>query len=325
MRSGFVLIFALLLAACSPGAGASDSLNVVAINPILGDVVSQVGGEQVQVTVLIPAGTDPHAFEVTPQDAAKIAEADLVVINGLGLEASLEAFLHDAEEAGRVVVASEGVVPLEFEDAHEHEDEHEHEGEEHDHEGEEHDHEDEEHDHHHEGEDPHVWMNPLNVITWVDNIAAALTAADAANAAAYQANAEAYKASLTELDDWITQQVAEVPVNSRQLVTDHESFNYFAQRYGFEIVGALIPSFSTLSEISAGELAELEETITAHNVPAIFVGASINPSLAERVSTDTGVALVILYGETLSASDGPAPNYIEMMNYNVSSIVDALR
>lgn len=329
MRSSFILILALLLAACSPGAGAGGSLNIVAINPILGDVVSQLGGQHVEVHVLIPAGTDPHAFEPTPQDAAKIAEADLVVINGLGLEASLEAFLQDAEEAGRVIVASDGVAPLDFEgheDEHSHEGEdHEHEGEDHEHEGEDHDHEGEEHGHHHEGEDPHVWMNPLNVIIWVENIAAALIDADAANAADYQTNAEAYSASLNELDGWIAQQVTEVPVNSRLLVTDHESFNYFAQRYGFEIIGALIPSFSTLSEIPAGELAELEETITAHDVPAIFVGASINPSLAERVSADTGVALVILYGETLSAVDGPAPSYIEMMRYNVSSIVGALR
>ncbi len=320
MRSGLFIILALLLAACAPVTGSSDGFTVLATNPILGDVVSQVGGEHVVVHVLIPPGTDPHAFEPTPQDAAKIAEADLVVVNGLGLEASLEAFLHDAESDGRVVVASDGIATLEFEDDHAHEEEHEHEGE--------HEHEDEhahEEGHHHEGEDPHVWMNPLNVIVWVDNIAAALAAADGANATAYQANAEAYKASLAQLDGWIKEQVAQLPAASRHLVTDHESFNYFAEHYGFEIVGALIPSFSTLSEVSAGELAEIEEAIAAHGVPAIFIGASINPALAERVSADTGVALVVLYGETLSAADGPAPTYLELMRYNVTSITEALR
>lgn len=323
MRKIFLVILAFLLASCSASQG-TDDLTVVATTPILADVVSQVGGDHIQVSVLIPAGTDPHAFEATPQDAANIAEADLVFVNGLGLEASLEAFLHDVEDAGRVVVASEGVVALEFED-HDHEEEHEagheHEGEDHEHEGEEHEGE----HHHHEGEDPHVWMNPLNVSIWVDNITAALVAADGANAAEYQANAEAYKASLTELDGWITEQVGEVPQSNRQLVTDHESFNYFAHQYGFEIVGVLIPSFSTLSEVSAAELAELEGAIAFHDVPAIFIGASMNASLAERVSADTGVALIVLYGETLSTSDGPAPNYIEMMRYNVSSIVSALR
>lgn len=327
MRSSSLLVLlALLLSACAPVAGDADSFTVLATTPILGDIVSQMGGEHVEVSVLIPAGTDPHAFEPTPQDAAKIAEADLVVVNGLGLEASLEAFLHDAEDAGRVVVASEGIVTLEFEDSHAHEEEHEHDDE-HEHE-EEHEHEGEYHSedgHHHEGADPHVWMDPQNVVIWVDNIAAALSAADTDNAAAYQASAETYKASLIELDGWIQEQVAQVPLANRQLITDHESFNYFAERYGFEIIGALIPSFSTLSETSAGELAEIEEAITGHGVPAIFIGASINPALAERVSADTGVALVVLYGETLSGPDGPAPTYLELMRYNVTSIIDALR
>lgn len=323
MRKIVLVVLAFFLASCSASQG-TDAITVVATTPILADVVSQVGGDHIQIRVLIPAGTDPHAFEATPQDAANIAEADLVFVNGLGLEASLGAFLDDVEDAGRIVVASEGVVALEFED-HDHEEEHE---AEHEHEDEDHEHEEQEHEgehHHHEGEDPHVWINPLNVSIWVDNITAALVAADGANAAEYQANAEAYKASLAELDGWITEQVGEVPQSSRQLVTDHESFNYFAHQYGFEIVGALIPSFSTLSEISAAELAELEEAIAFHDVPAIFIGASMNASLAERVSADTGVALIVLYGETLSTSDGPAPNYIEMMRYNVSSIVSALR
>lgn len=320
MRSGFVLILALLLNACAPVAAGPDALTVVATNPILADVVSNIAGDHMQVSVLIPAGTDPHAFEPTPQDAAKIADADLIVVNGLGLEASLESFLHAAEEAGRVLVASDGVLTLEFEDPHdEHESEHEEEHQEHEH-GEEH-----EDEHHHEGYDPHVWMNPHNVMIWVDNITTAFVAADSTHAAEYQANADAYKASLVELDDWIAEQVSVLPANGRHLVTDHESFNYFAQQYGFEIVGALIPSFSTLSEVSAGELADLEETIASHHVPAIFIGASMNPSLAERVSADTGVSLVVLYGETLSAEDGPASTYLEMMRYNVSSIVNALR
>ncbi|MBX3045983.1 MAG: zinc ABC transporter substrate-binding protein [Anaerolineales bacterium] len=298
----------------------------MATTPILADIVSQVGGEHVQLSVLIPAGTDPHAFEPTPQDAARLAEADLVVVNGLGLEESLTSLLHEVEEDGRVVIASEGIDPLDFEHEHEGEHEHEHE-EEHEHEDE-HEH-DEEHEHegehHHEGQDPHVWMNPLNVSVWVDNIAAALSAADGANASEYQANADAYKAHLVELDHWIHEQVAMLPAADRKLVTDHESFNYFAEQYGFEIVGVLIPSFSTLSEVSAGELAELENTITTQNVPAIFIGASMSPGLAERVSADTGVALVVLYGETLSGQEGPAPSYLELMRYNVSSIVDALR
>lgn len=325
-----LMVISLLLAACAPvlgAAGPSQGTQVVATNPILADVVSRVGGELISLTTLIPAGIDPHAFEATPQDAARLEGASLIFVNGLGLEESLEALLHAAEEDGRVVTVSEGIHTLEFEDDHDHEGEHHEPEDEHDHEheGEDaHEHEGE-HEHHHEGADPHVWMAPRNVMVWVDNISTALAQVDAANAAVYQANAAAYKAELSELDSWIEAQVGQLPAADRELVTDHESFNYFAERYGFELVGALIPSFSTLSEASAGELAELEQAIAAHGVPAIFVGASFSPSLAERVAADTGVTLVRLYSETLSEASGPASSYLEMMRYNVGAIIDALK
>lgn len=343
MRFSVFIVLGLLLAACAPQAAvpAGDGLPVVATNPILADVVSRVGGEHVSVTALIPAGVDPHAFEATPQDIAKLDAAALVFINGLHLEGSLEPLLHEAEEAGKLVTASEGIVALAFEDDHAHEDEHadhehegEHEGEhedhaDHDHEGDhehegEHAHEDE-HGHDHHGEDPHVWWNPANINVWVDNIAAALSAADPANAASYQANAAAYKAELAELDAWIVEQVASLPAANRKLVVDHQSLNYFAERYGFESVGALVASFSTLSEASAGELAELEHAMQDLGVHAIFVGNSTNPALAERVAADTGVHVVPLYIETLSPLEGPAGSYIEMMRYNVGAIIDALK
>lgn len=333
MRFPVFIVLALLLAACAPQAQAPSGggLQVVASNPIIADVASQVGGEHVSVAALVPAGVDPHAFEATPQDIARLDGAALIFINGLGLEDSLESLLHEAEETGKVVVVSAGIEPLGFEDDHAHEDEHGHEGEhdDHEHEGEHDDHEHEgEHDgdeHQHHGEDPHVWWNPANIQVWVDNIAAALSAADPANAAAYQANAEAYKAELAALDGWIAEQVDGVPTANRQLVVDHQSLNYFAAAYGFESVGALVSSFSTLSEASAGELAELEHAMEHLGVRAIFVGNSANPALAERVSADTGVQVVPLYIETLSTAEGPAATYLEMMRYNVSAIVEALK
>ncbi|MBX3003803.1 MAG: zinc ABC transporter substrate-binding protein, partial [Anaerolineales bacterium] len=179
--------------------------------------------------------------------------------------------------------------------------------------------------HHHGGQDPHVWMDPHNVQAWSAVISTALSQADPAHAAEYQANAARYQAQLEELNGWIAQQVAAIPVEQRQLVTDHESFNYFARRYQFEIVGVLIPSFSSLSEVSAGELATLEQSLSSHAVPAIFIASSINPSLAERIADDIGVQLVTLYAESLSEAQGPAPSYLEMMRYNASAIVDALK
>lgn len=300
----FAVILILLLSACgaqpqTPGGG----LPVVATTSILGDVVAEVGGEHIALTVLMPPGTDPHAFEATPRDLAALDAAALVFANGLGLEESIASLLHDVEERGVLVSASAGAATIEF-------GEHEHEGE------------DQEHEH--EDADPHVWMDPRNVIVWVDNIAAALAAADPQHAAQYRANAQAYTAELEELDAWIEGELATLPTNQRQLVTDHEALNYFAARYGFEIIGALVPGYSTLSEPSAGELAELERAIKQYDVPAIFVGASVNPALAQRVAADTGVMLVPLYAESLSEPGGPAPTYLEMMRYNAASILDAL-
>jgi ABC-type Zn uptake system ZnuABC Zn-binding protein ZnuA len=224
----------------------------------------------------------------------------------------------------------------------EHHDEHEgenHEGEEHDHEAEEqHDeqegeeHEGEEHhdehegeDHDHEGIDPHTWIDPNNVTVWVHNIEHKLSEADPGNAQAYAANAEAYEAELETLDAWIKEQVAQIPEENRKLVTDHTLFGYFADEYGFEQVGALIPSFSTLAEPTAQELAAIEDAISELNVKAIFVGNTVNPALAERVAEDAGTLLVFVYTGSLSEPNGEAPTYLEYMRYNTNAFVDALK
>lgn len=288
------LVTAAFLAACSPVAQSETGrIHVVASTQIVGDVVSAIGGDLVDMAFLIPPGTDPHAFEPTPRDAVQLAEADLIIINGLGLEQTLQALLD--EQAEKVVNASDGIQPLTLvEDGA-------------------------------SGMDPHVWMNPLNVKIWADNITQALGEADPVNADTYDANAAVYKAEIDELDAWAVEQIAQIPAEDRVLVTDHESFGYFADHYGFEIIGALIPSYSTLSEPSAGELAGLESSIQEFDVLAIFVGVSLNPSLAERVAEDTGVQLVPIYTESLSDAAGPAATFLEMIRFDVEAIVTALQ
>lgn len=289
------LVFALALSACAPAVnGSTGQLNAVASTQIVGDVVRAIGGELVSVIVLIPPDTDPHSFEPAPQDAAQLAEADLIFVNGLGLEESLQSLLDTQSE--KVTAVSDGVVTIEFAG-----------------------------DEEFAAGDPHAWMNPQNVKIWVDNIANALGSADPANAANYVANAEAYKAELDELDAWAMEQIAQIPAEERVLVTDHESFGYFADHYGFEIVGAVIPSSSTLSEPSAGELAELESAIQQFGVKAIFVGLSTNPALAEQVAADTGIQLVPVYTESLSDADGPASSYLEIIRFDVEAVVAALK
>ncbi|MRR32510.1 zinc ABC transporter substrate-binding protein, partial [bacterium] len=173
--------------------------------------------------------------------------------------------------------------------------------------------------------DPHTWVDPNNLLIWVENILKALTELDPANAADYQANAERYKSELKDLDAWVKEQVATIPSANRTLVTDHLVYGYFAERYGFEQIGAIIPGFSTISSPSAKDLASIEGAIQAHQVKAVFVSESTSPTLAQRVTEDTGVKLVRLYHGSLSAPDGPAATYLDMVRFNVSAMVAALK
>ncbi|MDT8898028.1 metal ABC transporter substrate-binding protein [Thermanaerothrix sp. 4228-RoL] len=302
----------LLLTSCAGSAQPSPTLQdgqkvrVLATTTLVGDVVKQVGGEWVDLHVLLPVGADPHSFEPTPQDAAKLAQADLIFANGLDLEAFLEPLIESAGAAERVVYVSEGIEPLSLA-------------------AEVHDHAEESAGHSHGEFDPHVWMDPNNVMVWVDNIEKALSARDPAHAAGYAENARAYRQALKDLDAWIREQVAQVPVEKRKIVTDHLVFGYFAQRYGFEQVGAVVPGFSTLSAPSAQELAGLEAQIRALGVKTIFVGSTVNPAVAQRLAEDVGAKIVTVYTGSLSPADGPAATYLDFMRYNVLALVNNLK
>ena len=311
-----VVLFGILLAvisvACSSQSESSSSkgnLKIVATTTIVGDVVAQVGGDLIDLSILLPVGTDPHGFDPTPQDIAKVAEADIVFASGAGLEEFLDNLIESAGAADRVIHLSEGVDFLMFE------------GEEHEDEGEDHDGE----EHQHEGIDPHTWTNPNNVKVWVHNIEHKLGEADPGNVEVYAANAAAYLDELQALEAWIREQVAQVPVENRKLVTDHAVFGYFTDEYGFEQVGALVPGYSTLAEPSAQELAAIEDSIRELDVKAVFVGNTVNPALAERVAADTGTQLVFIYSGSLSESGGDADSYLAYMRYNTTAFVDALK
>lgn len=282
--------------------GEGEKLQVIATTNIVADVVQNVGEDLIDLTTLMPLGTDPHAFEPTPRDAAAVADAHVVFVNGAGLEMFLDDLLESAGEGAMVVAASYGVELRQFEG--------EQEANEHDYGG---------------SFDPHTWFDPNNVIVWTENIAHALSALDPDNAEAYAANASAYAAELRALDAWIREQLAQVPEGNRQLITDHTALSYFVHRYGFEQIGAVFPGYSTLAEPSAQDLAKLEDTIRAFDIEAVFVGLTINPDLAERVADDTGTQVVFLYIGSLSEPGGPADDYISFMRYNVVAIAEALR
>jgi len=265
--------------------------------------VRQVTGETANLVILTPPGVDPHTFEPRPRDIAAISEADLAFINGLGLEEALQPILA-ANLTGQLVDLSDGIeaLPMDRESAlHEAED--------------------------HDGgtNDPHVWMDPNNIVIWVNEIAGALAAADPANAAQYQANAAGYSTELQELDDWIRDQVALIPNERRSLVSDHAVFNYFARAYGFEQVGMIVPALSTNAAPSAQELADLEDAIRDRDIRAIFISVSINPATAQQVAADTGTQIVFVYTGALSEPGSDADSYLKFMRYNVTAFVNALK
>ena len=284
-----VLLLSAALPACSPGSSdSSGALEILATTSIIGDVVLNVGGEHIDLSVLLPPGKDPHAFAPSPQDIVAITEAELVFANGLDLEVSLAGFLEGRSEPVKVVFLSED---FDAEDSG----------------------------------DPHVWMDPENVFSWVDAIAFELSILDAANASSYQANAEAYKVQLTELDAWARTQIAVLDPSQRILLTDHQILTQFAAAYGFEVLGSLFPGGSSLSEPSASELAELENTIQKYNLPVLFLASPEGIELATQIGTDTGIRIVPIYVESLSDPAGPAASYLEMMRYDVNAIVNALK
>lgn len=313
-----VVAFLLLFASCARGPAAvpatntppplepvslspGERLRVVATTSIVGDVVAQVGGEAIQLTVLLPIGADPHTYEPPPADLAAVAQAHVIFVNGFGLEGVLEQTLRNVAGDRPIVAVSAGIEPRKME-------EHHHEGE----------------AHAHGDVDPHVWMDVRNVMTWTENIRQTLSALDPAHADLYAANAAAYRKELEALDAWIQEQVAQVPPQNRKLVTNHPAFGYFADRYGFEQVAAVYP-VSPGAEPSAQEIAQLEETIRQFGVPAVFAETTVNPKLAEQVARDTGVRLVTLYTGSLGAPGSGAETYIGMMRANVQAIVDALK
>jgi ABC-type Zn uptake system ZnuABC Zn-binding protein ZnuA len=291
------------------GLGEGEKLHVIATTNIVADVVGIIGGETIELTALIPLGADPHTYQPTPGDYRAMADAHVIFISGLGLEESMHGTLEQVAEEVSIVSLSMGIELRQVGV----DENHEGEGEASEH----------EQDLHPEGVDPHVWFDPFNIMIWAENAAQAMGALDPTNADLYQDNALEYIETVKELHAWIEGQVAQIPQGNRELVTDHLTFGYFAQRYGFEMIGAVIPAYSTAAEPSARELASLEDAILALDVKALFVGITVNPRIAERVAEDTGVVLVPLYSGSLSEPE--AGTYLELMKYNVNAIVGALR
>jgi zinc/manganese transport system substrate-binding protein len=274
-------------------------------------LVKNVGGEAVEVTTLIGPGVDAHTYDPAPADLVVLTKADVIFENGLGFEPWLDRFFASAQPSGARVVVTEGITPREAgADAHEGEVQLE----------------DEAGADEHGQFDPHVWHDVANVIVMVGNIRDALVAADPGRAELYEANAAAYIAELEALDASIREQVGTLPEERRKLITSHDTFGYFADAYGFEVLGTALGSVSTeAGDPSARDIATLITQIAEAGVPAIFAENVANPDLMESLASEAGVSLApSLYTDALGPPGSPGETYVGMMQSNVTTIVDAL-
>ena len=311
-RFGLLCVSVLLLgewlgACAAPNAAptvsplnAAAKVKVVAVESFLADIAQNVAGDRIQVETLMPLGVDLHSYEPTPQDVKRVADSNVLIVNGAGVEEFLDKLLNNAGARATIVEASKGLTSRTLKPG-------------------------EPHDEDNPG-DPHFWLDPTKTIVYVQNIRDALSQADPAGASVYQANAEAYIAKLNALDAKIQKAVNAIPAERRKLVTDHDTMGYFADRYGFEIVGMLIPSFSTADASTAQQLAALVTVIKTSGAPAIFLEASDNPQMAQQIAQETGVRVVTgLYTHSLSEAGGPAATYLQMLEHDTQIIVDALK
>jgi ABC-type Zn uptake system ZnuABC Zn-binding protein ZnuA len=298
-------VISILLAACGAnaptrGANPNQPVRTLAVESFLADIAQNVAGDRLKVETLIPLGMDPHAYQPTPQDVAKIAASQVLIINGAHFEEWLDKTLENAGGEHLVIESSAGLTSRtpgvnEITDP--------------DHAG-----------------DPHFWLDPNNTIKYVENIRDGLAQADPAGKTVYAQNAEKYIRQLKDLDAWIQAQVSQIPAERRQMVTNHESFGYFADRYGFTIAGTVIPSTSSEASPSAQQMAALIDGIKRMGVKAIFLETGANPQLAEQIAQETGAKVVTdLYTHSITEAGGEAPTYIEMMKVNVQKIVEALK
>jgi len=288
MRHPVWIVFLALVGGASP-ASAQDRLNVVASFSILADFVRNVGGDRVSVTTLVGPDGDAHVYAPTPSDARKIADAKLVVVNGLGLEGWLPRLVQSAGGKATVVKATDGIAPLRS-------------GSE---------------------ADPHAWQSVANARVYVVNIRDALVVADPADVGIFRGNAEAYLAKLDEVDREVREAVAKIPEARRKVISTHNAFGYFAAAYGVQFIAPL--GVSTESEASARDIAAIITQIKTARIPAVFLENISDSRLIRRISAETGARVGgTLFSDSLTGEKGEAPTYIDMVRHNIKALTGAL-
>ncbi|MFY0477698.1 metal ABC transporter substrate-binding protein [Achromobacter marplatensis] len=312
----------LCLSAVFGAAHAAEPLKAVASFSILGDIVREVGGNDISLTTLVGPDGDAHEYEPTPGDAKKLSAARVLFVNGLDFETWLPKLTKAAGFAGQTVVASQGVMPRKFaeqggagkqdEQDHDHGDDHGH------------DHGGKDGHHHHGDADPHAWQDLANGVTYARNVAEGLAAADPAHAGNYRQRATAYIAKLQALDASAKKTFAAIPAERRKVVTSHDAFGYFGAAYGVAFVSVM--GVSTDAEPSAGEVAAIIEQVKRERVPAVFVENITSPKLVQQIARETGAKVGgTLYSDALSKPGQPGATYLEMFEWNVRQLAAALQ
>ncbi len=296
-RFCYVITFILLWlsAAAVPQAKAEGlpKLPVVATFSILADFARNVGGERVEVTALVGSNGDTHVYQPKPDDAKKLAAARLILVNGLGLEGWIDRLIKASGTKAPVIVATKGIRSQQMSG---------------------------------EGRielDPHAWQSIVNAKIYAANIRDGLIAADPDGASTYRANADAYLSKLDKLEQEVETAIAKIPPEKRQIITTHDAFGYFGRAYGFRFIAP--EGVSTETEASARDVAKIIRQIKAEKIPAVFLENVTDPRLLERIAAESGAKIGgTLYSDALSAPDGPAGTYIEMMRNNVRELSAAL-
>jgi zinc/manganese transport system substrate-binding protein len=266
-----------------------DPFKVVASFSILGDLIKNVGGERVAVTTLVGPDGDVHVYSPTPSDAAKVAEAKLLVVNGFALEGWLPRLLQASGSKASIVTVTKDITPLRAGP----------------------------------DTDPHAWQSVANAEKYVVTIRDALAAADPANAGFFHDNAHAYLARLAKLDADVRQAVGQIPESRRKVISTHNAFGYFAAAYGVQFIAPL--GVSTESEASARDVAAIIAQVRAEHIPAVFLEKVSDPRLMRRVSAESGARVGgTLYSDSLTDEKGDAPTYIDMVRHNIKVLTSAL-
>lgn len=300
-RSLIASLLFVVLAACAPvlsPAASALKIKVVATTTQVSALAKVVGGDKIELKGILPANVDPHEYAPTPDDVKAFANAQVIFINGVGLEKWLDKTIQNSGSRALIVDTSAGVPIRKDKDKNGNEE-----------------------------ADPHIWHSAPNAIIMLNNIREGLSKLDPANADFYRANAVAYEKKLNAVDEYIKAQIATIPAANRKLVSNHDTFGYYVERYGLIFVGSVIPSMDTNFQPSAQELATLVNQIKAQQVKAIFTESSVNPQLAQQIAREAGVKVVAgaLYGDTLGPPGSGADTLDGMLKVNTDLIVSNLK